>query len=173
MPIAQSACRRQAWRLTFETGDRFCNSPLEGMIAAAEARGYEYYAVTGHAPNLVMQRMTDEKMLAQRDQLRALADTTGMVLPHGTKLNIAPDGSVDWDEDFPRGLDICVASVQTETPNPKLMSLTSVTAGDGVAPGEAPRWLGTAPASRACVCGMLPGLERVPGWSPAGHARMA
>jgi hypothetical protein len=27
-----------------------------------------------------MQRMTDEKMLAQREQLRALADTTGMVL---------------------------------------------------------------------------------------------
>ena len=41
---------------------------LEGMIAAAEARGYEYYAVTDHAPNLVMQRMTDEKMLAQRDR---------------------------------------------------------------------------------------------------------
>ena len=48
-----------------------------GMIAAAEARGYEYYAVTDHAPNLVMQRMTDEKMLAQRAELRALADTDG------------------------------------------------------------------------------------------------
>ncbi len=84
---------------------------LEGMIAAAEARGYEYYAVTDHAPNLVMQRMTDEKMLAQRDQLRALADTTGMVLLHGSELNIAADGSVDWDEDFLSGFDICVASV--------------------------------------------------------------
>ncbi len=86
---------------------------LEGMIAAAEARGYEYYAVTDHAPNLVMQRMTDEKMLAQRDQLRALADTTGMVLLHGTELNIAADGSVDWDEDFLSGFDICVASVHS------------------------------------------------------------
>jgi histidinol phosphatase-like PHP family hydrolase len=86
---------------------------LEGMIAAAEARGFEYYAVTDHAPNLVMQRMTDEKMLAQRDQLRALADTTGMVLLHGTELNIAPDGSVDWDEDFLSGFDICVASVHS------------------------------------------------------------
>jgi hypothetical protein len=92
---------------------------LEGMIAAAEARGCEYYAVTDHAPNLVMQRMTDEKMLAQRDQLRALADTTGMALLHGTELNIAPDGSVDWDEDFLSGFDICVASVQTENPIPK------------------------------------------------------
>ena len=87
--------------------------PLEGMIAAAEARGYDYYAVTDHAPNLVMQRMTSEKMLAQRDQLRALADTTGMVLLHGTELNIAPDGSVDWDEDFLSGFDICVASVHS------------------------------------------------------------
>ena len=86
---------------------------LEGMIAAAEARGYEYYAVTDHAPNLVMQRMTDEKMLAQRDQLRGLADTTGMVLLHGSELNIAPDGSVDWDEDFLPGFDICVASVHS------------------------------------------------------------
>lgn len=86
---------------------------LEGMIAAAEARGYEYYAVTDHAPNLVMQRMTDEKMLAQRDRLRALADTTGMALLHGSELNIAADGSVDWDEDFLSGFDICVASVHS------------------------------------------------------------
>jgi histidinol phosphatase-like PHP family hydrolase len=86
---------------------------LEGMIAAAEARGYEYYAVTDHAPNLVMQRMTDEKMLAQRDQLRALADTAGLVLLHGSELNIAADGSVDWDEDFLSGFDICVASIHS------------------------------------------------------------
>jgi histidinol phosphatase-like PHP family hydrolase/predicted flap endonuclease-1-like 5' DNA nuclease len=86
---------------------------LEGMIAAAEARGYEYYAVTDHAPNLVMQRMTDEKILAQRDQLRALADTAGMALLHGTELNIAPDGSVDWDEDFLSGFDICLASIHS------------------------------------------------------------
>jgi histidinol phosphatase-like PHP family hydrolase len=86
---------------------------LEGMIAAAEARGYEYYAVTDHAPNLVMQRMTNEKILAQRDQLRALAATTGMVLLHGSELNIAPDGSVDWDEDFLSGFDLCVASIHS------------------------------------------------------------
>jgi histidinol phosphatase-like PHP family hydrolase len=86
---------------------------LEGMIAAAEARGYEYYAVTDHAPNLTMQRMTDEKMLAQRDQLRALADGSGMVLLHGSELNIAPDGSVDWDEDFLSGFDISVASIHS------------------------------------------------------------
>ncbi len=38
---------------------------LEDMVATARARGYEYYAITDHAPNLFMQRMTTEKMLAQ------------------------------------------------------------------------------------------------------------
>jgi DNA polymerase (family 10) len=84
---------------------------LETMAEAARRRGYEYYAVTDHAPDLIMQRMTDEKMLAQREQVRALE--AGLVLLHGTELNIGPDGSVDWDADFLAGFDICVASVHS------------------------------------------------------------
>ena len=45
---------------------------LEQMVTAAAARGYSYYAITDHAPNLFMQRMTGEKMLAQRGQIREL-----------------------------------------------------------------------------------------------------
>jgi DNA polymerase (family 10) len=86
---------------------------LDVMVKAAEQRGYEYYAVTDHAPNLIMQRMTDEKMLAQREQLRALRATATLTLLHGTELNIAPDGSVDWDEDFLGQFDVCVASVHS------------------------------------------------------------
>ena len=88
---------------------------LETMADAARRRGYEYYAVTDHAPDLIMQRMTDEKMLAQREQVRALTAhlTRGLVLLHGTELNIGPDGSVDWDADFLAGFDICVASVHS------------------------------------------------------------
>jgi DNA polymerase (family X) len=86
---------------------------LEQMIEAAERKGYEYYAVTDHAPNLVMQRMTDEKMLAQRERVRTLDNSKKLRLLHGTELNIAPDGSVDWDEDFLSGFDMCVASVHS------------------------------------------------------------
>jgi DNA polymerase (family 10) len=88
---------------------------LETMADAARRRGYEYYAVTDHAPDLIMQRMTDEKMLAQREQVRALTAqlTGGLVLLHGTELNIGPDGSVDWDADFLAGFDVCVASVHS------------------------------------------------------------
>ena len=90
---------------------------LDDMVAAAARRGYEYYAITDHAPNLVMQRMTDEKMLAQRDRVRALAADPELL--HGTELNIAPDGSVDWDEDFLSGFDLCVASVHSHFDQPR------------------------------------------------------
>ncbi|WP_328929687.1 DNA polymerase/3'-5' exonuclease PolX [Streptomyces sp. NBC_00190] len=89
-------------------------APLEEMVAAAAARGYAYYAVTDHAPNLFMQRMTDEKVLAQREQVRALEGAHhGMRLLHGTELNIGPDGELDWPDAFLAGFDLCVASVHS------------------------------------------------------------
>jgi DNA polymerase (family 10) len=89
-------------------------APLEEMVAAAAARGYSYYAVTDHAPDLAMQRMTKEKMLAQRDRVRELDRRhKGIRLLHGTELNIGPDGDVDWPGDFLAGFDICVASIHS------------------------------------------------------------
>ncbi|MGK5528996.1 DNA polymerase/3'-5' exonuclease PolX [Streptomyces sp. URMC 129] len=89
-------------------------APLEEMVATAAARGYAYYAVTDHAPELRMQRMTREKMLAQRDRVRALdVAHRRMRLLHGTELNIDPEGNVDWPGDFLAGFDLCVASIHS------------------------------------------------------------
>lgn len=89
-------------------------SRLEEMLATASKRGYAYYAATDHAPNLYMQRMTDEKMLAQRDKVRKLqARYPRMVLLHGSELNIDGDGEVDWGPEFLSGFDVCVASVHS------------------------------------------------------------
>jgi DNA polymerase (family 10) len=87
---------------------------LEQMLEAAAAKRYAYYAVTDHAPNLAMQRMTDEKMLAQRAKLRRLqVRFPKMTLLHGTELNIDPDGAVDWPAAFLEGFDITVASIHS------------------------------------------------------------
>jgi DNA polymerase (family 10) len=95
-------------------------APLADMLAAAAARGYAYYAVTDHAPNLFMQRMTDEKMLAQRAEVRRLdGQYGGMRLLHGTELNIGPDGEVDWPAEFLEGFDLCVASVHSHFTQPR------------------------------------------------------
>ncbi|WP_409474200.1 DNA polymerase/3'-5' exonuclease PolX [Streptomyces sp. HC307] len=95
-------------------------APLEEMVAAAAERGHAYYAITDHAPNLYMQRMTDERMLAQRERVRELdgeygrrGKRRGMRLLHGVELNIDPDGGVDWPDDFLAGFDLCVASVHS------------------------------------------------------------
>lgn len=87
---------------------------LEAMVEGAARRGYAYYAVTDHAPNLYMQRMSDEKILAQREQVRRLDREYGrMTLLHGAELNIDPDGEVDWPNEFLSGFDLCVASVHS------------------------------------------------------------
>jgi DNA polymerase (family 10) len=89
-------------------------APLEEMISAAVDLGYAYYAVTDHAPNLYMQRMTTEKMLAQRERVRELDGRhRRMRLLHGTELNIDADGGVDWPDDVLGGFDLCVASVHS------------------------------------------------------------
>lgn len=89
-------------------------APLDEMVTAAAERGYAYYAVTDHAPDLAMQRMTTEKILAQREQVRALDRAHhGMRLLHGTELNIGPDGELDWPDAFLAGFDLCVASVHS------------------------------------------------------------
>ncbi len=93
-------------------------APLSELVAAARDRGFRYFAITDHAKDLPMQRMTDEKMLAQREQLRQL-DTGRMVLLHGTELNIGPEGEVDWDEDFLAGFDLCIASVHSHFQQPR------------------------------------------------------
>jgi DNA polymerase (family 10) len=88
-------------------------APLGQMIETARAMKYAYYAITDHAPNLYMQRMTDEKMLAQRKELAKLAAREKMVLLHGTELNIDGEGGVDWGPEFLEGFDVCVASVHS------------------------------------------------------------
>jgi len=93
---------------------------LEAMLGAAAAKGYDYYAVTDHAPDLPMHRMTDEKMLAQSERIRALQDRfPSMTLLHGSELNIGPDGRVDWGAEFLDGFDVTVASVHSHFRQPR------------------------------------------------------
>jgi DNA polymerase (family 10) len=87
---------------------------LEQMLETAAGLRYDYYAITDHAPNLYMQAMTDEKMLAQRKRVRALQERyPKMTLLHGSELNIDPAGDVDWPPEFLEGFAVCVASVHS------------------------------------------------------------
>ena len=87
---------------------------LDDIVAAVARHGYRYCAITDHAPLLAMQRMTRDKALRQRSELPELARRRGITVLHGSELNIAADGSLDWDDDFLAGFDVLVASVHSD-----------------------------------------------------------
>jgi DNA polymerase (family X) len=87
-------------------------STLEEMVAGAKARGYRVLAVTDHAEGTVA-GVGRDALLDQRSKVRALQRELGdsLRLLHGVELNIGPHGELDYDLDFRRGFDWCLASV--------------------------------------------------------------
>ena len=88
---------------------------VEAMAEAAQARGYEYLAITDHsATHGFGNHVTPEQLAAQIERIRALdAQLDGFDLLIGTETNILPDGSVDYDDELLEQLDWVVASAHT------------------------------------------------------------
>ncbi|MFH1329760.1 MAG: DNA polymerase/3'-5' exonuclease PolX [Actinomycetota bacterium] len=88
--------------------------PLEAMVAAAAARGYEYVAITDHGEDLATNGVSREQLAAQRSRIEELREHyPAMAILHGVELNIGRTGSVDYDPAFLAGFDWAVAGVHT------------------------------------------------------------
>jgi DNA polymerase (family 10) len=89
-------------------------SSLEEMVSAARARGYGVLALTDHAEG-TLSGVSREALLEQREQVRALQRELGdsLRLLHGVELNIGPEGELDYDAEFRKSFDWCVASVHS------------------------------------------------------------
>jgi DNA polymerase (family 10) len=87
-------------------------STLDEVVAAARARGCRVLAITEHAEG-TRAGVGREAMLAQRARIRALQAELGAALRllHGVELNIGPNGELDYDAEFRRSFDWCLASV--------------------------------------------------------------
>ena len=89
-------------------------SPLEEMLAGAVERGYEYLAITDHAEDLAMNGVSRELLVLQRARIDALRGSfPSLAILHGAELNIGRDGGLDYDAEFRRRLDWCVAGVHS------------------------------------------------------------
>ncbi len=87
-------------------------STLTQVVESALARGYRYLAVTDHAEGIGPNGVSRERFLDQRRRLaQAQERYPDIRLLHGVELNIAADGSLDYDAAFRGGFDWCVASV--------------------------------------------------------------
>ncbi len=94
---------------------RDASSPVEDVVEFAKARGYRALAITDHAEG-ALPGVGRDAMLEQRARLRAIQAELGdsLKLLHGVELNIGAEGELDYDLDFRRGFDFCLASVHDQ-----------------------------------------------------------
>jgi len=88
---------------------------LETMVASTRDAGYSWVAITDHSRTAgYAGGLTEERVLAQREQIRALRRRTdGFRIFHGTEADILADGSIDFGDEFLGELDVVVASVHS------------------------------------------------------------
>jgi DNA polymerase (family 10) len=89
-------------------------SSLTDIVDAALRRGYRVLALTEHAEG-TLSGVGREAFVAQRERIRALQQQLGgsIRLLHGVELNIGPAGELDYDAEFRRTFDFCIASIHS------------------------------------------------------------
>lgn len=91
------------------------NDTLEAMARAAQAKGYEYIAITDHSQGLgIVQGLSPERVREQRKQIDKLNEELAPFrILAGIELEIRVDGSLALPDDVLAELDIVLASVHS------------------------------------------------------------
>ncbi|HJR60271.1 MAG TPA: PHP domain-containing protein [Vicinamibacterales bacterium] len=86
---------------------------METMIAAAEAIGYEYVAITDHSERTAAARtVTLDQLARQREEIERLRERhPHIAILHGLEVEILPDGRLDFSDAVLEQLDIVLASL--------------------------------------------------------------
>jgi DNA polymerase (family X) len=88
--------------------------PLERLVEAAEARGYEYIIVSDHSRSLTIAGgLSIEELRTQRAAIRALQPRFKIRILAGTECDILADGSLDFPDEVLAELDFVVAAVHS------------------------------------------------------------
>ncbi len=88
--------------------------PLARLVAAAEARGYEYMIVSDHSRSLALAGgLSIERLAAQRAEIRALQARSRIRILTGCECDILADGSMDFPDEVLAGLDVVLAAVHS------------------------------------------------------------
>ena len=86
--------------------------PLEEMVAAVAAMGYEYMALTDHSQGLgVANGLTPDRLARQIETLKTLQSRYDMTILCGSEVDIRADGAMDFPDDVLGMLDWVIASV--------------------------------------------------------------
>ena len=90
------------------------NDPIELMVEAAAAQGYEYMALTDHSQGLgVANGLTVERLESQISLLREMQEKYDITILCGSECDIRASGEMDFPDDMLAQLDVVVASVHS------------------------------------------------------------
>jgi len=90
------------------------NDPIELMIEATAAQGYEYMALTDHSAGLgVANGLTNERLESQIALLRSLQENYDITVLCGSECDIRANGEMDYPDELLAQLDVVVASVHS------------------------------------------------------------
>jgi DNA polymerase (family 10) len=87
---------------------------LPRLVAAAEARGYDYIIVSDHSQSTTIANgLTVERLRAQRAEIRALQGRHRVRILAGCECDILADGAMDFPDDVLAELDLVLAAVHS------------------------------------------------------------
>ena len=97
---------------TVETDGR---NTIEEMAEAAQARGYNYMAITDHSKNLAFANGLDDKRAVEHiKRIRAVSEQTEEIkIFAGIEVDILADGTLDLSDSVLEQMDIVIASVHS------------------------------------------------------------
>ena len=90
------------------------NDPIEKMVEAAVAQGYQYMALTDHSAGLgVANGLSPERLEQQIAVLRSMQNGCPIAILCGSEVDIRADGRMDYPDDILAKLDVVVASIHS------------------------------------------------------------
>jgi DNA polymerase (family 10) len=93
--------------------------PLDALVAAAEARGYQYLVVTDHSRSTTIANGLDpDRVRAQIRRIRELQPRHRIRILAGSECDILADGTLDLPDDLLAELDLVVAAVHSRFGQP-------------------------------------------------------
>lgn len=88
---------------------------IEEMVKAAQARGYDYIAITDHSKYLkVANGLTVKRLKEQHEKIRELNQQyDDFTIFTGIEMDILPDGTLDYDDSILSEVDFVIASIHS------------------------------------------------------------
>ncbi|MBX0358981.1 DNA polymerase/3'-5' exonuclease PolX [Halobacillus sp. Nhm2S1] len=88
---------------------------IKEMAEKAKAKGYEYIAITDHSKYLrVANGLNEERLRLQRKEIEKVnAEMEDFHIFAGIEMDILPDGSLDFDDEFLKEMDFVIASIHS------------------------------------------------------------